>query len=340
MASLVDIISDYSPPNGQTSVPRSSPIVIEFSGLMDEASVTEAFFLEGPDTDTVFGPDSKADIFPSTFNTTLGQEPDFLTSPGYKGIVQGTMTFSESGNKTTMTFTPSQIMAGLTEYTANLTDCYTRSIATTISGTNTGNGEVTFTSTGLDSSDTINLRISESGVAGVAEFEWWLSSDPMTPFGPILSTRREVIALDDGLFVEFGDGDFDTDDEFSAALTPAVLYEGQVTFDFITGTGSITALPSTSSTSVLSTLGQSTATSAEALYVVSTTPSNHSAQIGSDLTEIVIEFNKVIDATSINTALFLITSSVASSHPSLHSVAEGTLAKRITVSGKTLRILI
>lgn len=341
MAVLLNVVEDYSPPNDQSGVPLRSTIEIQFSTLMDERSVEEAFYVEGPDTDTVIGPDSKASIWPSAFGVSLGEEPDYLSSPGYQGIVQGTFTFETVDDKTKMIFTPNQAMAALTHYVVHITDCYQNSFGDTASGVaNVGNGEVEFDGSWTNTDNAVNMRVTKSGVAGIAEFVWWKDSDPLEVKGPVLTTRRGTVTLEEGLFVEFGDGTFIVDDEFSASLSTAVLCSGHLTFEFDTGSGSIVALPTTSSTSILSELRQTSASATVPLRVVRTIPSDHQAQVDPDLTEIILEFNKSLDETTITDAMIEVVSEIASSHPSLGAVAQGDLAKRLVVDGRRLKIQI
>lgn len=337
--SLEEVIEDYSPPNGQSGVPLRSTIDIQFTCLMDTKSIEEAFYVEGPDTDTVLGPDSKADIWPSAFGTSLGQEADFLTSPGYKGILQGSFQFSTVDDKTKMVFTSAQPLAAITNFTAHVTDCYQRSVGDTIAGGgNSGNGEVVFAGMWSEGTNTINMRVTKSGIAGIAEFVWWLDSDPINVHGPILTTRRESVVLDADLYADFADGTFETDDEFSADLSTAVLCSGHLTFSFQTGSGSIEVLPTETSSSILSILRQSEVGSSSPLRIVRTIPTDHAAQVDPDLREIVVEFNKTLDPTSISDAMVQVVTEVASSHPAASAFAQGTLAKRVTVDGRRLII--
>lgn len=113
-------------------------------------------------------------------------------------------------------------------------------------------------------------------------------------------------------------------------------YEGHVTFSWTTGSGSIEALPDTSSTSVLT----STVTSLSALddlEVVKTTPEADSAEQELDLTQIEIELNKAISASGLSDNISVKTYP-ATDHPSASSSADGELAKKVTVDGKKIII--
>jgi len=117
MPTLASIIENYSPPNGSVGVPLSSTIIINFSCLMDEDSLEEQFFVEGPDTDQFVG-SGVAEFH--TYPDNVSQGDDFLESPGYAGIVQGTIVITTVSGKSVLTFTPTNPMAALTLYTAHL----------------------------------------------------------------------------------------------------------------------------------------------------------------------------------------------------------------------------
>lgn len=117
MTLIKDIIQDYSPPEGSTGVALSSSIIVLFDRLMDEDSLSENFFVSGPDTDQFIGPGlAEFNIYPDN----VSQGDDFLTSPGLPGIVDGTFSFETVSGATQMTFTPSRQMSALIVYTAHL----------------------------------------------------------------------------------------------------------------------------------------------------------------------------------------------------------------------------
>lgn len=240
MTLLRDTIADYSPPSGATGVSLNSPIVVTFNRLMDTSDLEIEFFVEGPDTDKFIGPGvSEINLYPDN----VSQGDDFLESPGYAGIVDGTFSFETVSGVTQMTFTPSSPMAALTEYTAHLPE------ADDVNGTE---------------------------------------------------------------------------------------YTGHVTFSWTTGTGSIEALPDTSSTSVLT----STVTSLSALdnlEIVAVTPRANSVENEVDLDSIEIEFNKEIAAESLSGNITVKTYP-ATDHPSASSSAQGDLGTKLSVDGKKVTI--
>src|SRR5688572_17380345 len=120
MSDLLDLVVDTFPGNNDVGVPLRSEITITLSGLdYDEESLEEGFFVEGPDTDQFIGPGLEMQAFPDSISQ--GDLDDFLASPGYQGIVQGTVTVSGVSGNTVVTFTPTRPLAPNTMYVANLT---------------------------------------------------------------------------------------------------------------------------------------------------------------------------------------------------------------------------
>ena len=129
----------------------------------------------------------------------------------------------------------------------------------------------------------------------------------------------------------------------SDLATPAVTHTGHYTISFETGSGSITELPSTISSSILSsgaTPSTITSQALGALQLLSSTPKDYSIDNSSDLSEIVLTFNKDLDSSTITDESVVIEASAVCDHPSLAASAKGNIAKQLIVSGKTLTIKI
>jgi hypothetical protein len=128
MSTVASVIQDYFPAEGDVSVPLLSEIFILFDREMDEDFLSETIFISGPDTDQFVGVNFELLEDPSN----VSEGDDFLSSPGYTGIVQGTVTFkkidmSDSSTevlvapyRTKYVFTPTHALAALTEYKVNI----------------------------------------------------------------------------------------------------------------------------------------------------------------------------------------------------------------------------
>jgi len=88
---------------------------------MDESELENSIFLEGPDTDQFVGPGLIELTNPD--NISQGAMNDFLRSPGYAGIAEGTFTITGIDGQTEVTFTPTRPMAASTDYKVHIVEC-------------------------------------------------------------------------------------------------------------------------------------------------------------------------------------------------------------------------
>lgn len=126
----------------------------------------------------------------------------------------------------------------------------------------------------------------------------------------------------------------------SVTTSGLVDIDGFVTLSFETGSGSIETVPSTVSTSILNaTLSTSVLDSTGTpLSIVKITPEDRSVENSIDLQQIIIEFNKNIDPTSISNDTVSLIAAAVTNHPALSIQAQGELVKSMQVSGKLLII--
>jgi len=121
MSNLVDVIVDHFPPVDGTNIPLGSQITVTFNREMDTDRLQEDFFIEGPDTDQFVGPGQVELKFPQ--NISQGDLDDFLRSPGYTGIVEGSFEFETvSGVSTKLIFTPTRPLAATHDYKVYVSD--------------------------------------------------------------------------------------------------------------------------------------------------------------------------------------------------------------------------
>jgi hypothetical protein len=363
MVAVVDVVDLVNPSDEATGVPLNNSISITFDREIDEWSFEHGgFILEGPDTDLV--------VFTEYTPTTLvaGEESDILLSPGLKGIVQGSFTFSRvsltdtslvnttdtTGNgalfRTRASFKPSQPMKALTNYKVylvgddDITDeeklgLRTRTVFDGVADpSNTGDGAVTFSGTYLGNqiTDTINIRITTAGVPGVAEFEAWKDSAVVDLIGPFLTSSTESQVLD-GITIQFTEGTFDVGDEFTVAVKRPSILTGTVEFSFVTGNGSITVVPTTTSTSIT---GDPVTSSSTAFTILSSDPEDGGTNLSPQTSRrITIEFSDDIDPATVTDSTVTILLEPVSDHPLLSPQITATEAPKVlTVSGNLLHI--
>tara|TARA_Y100000310_G_C20636950_1_gene791703 strand:+ start:372 stop:1163 length:792 start_codon:yes stop_codon:yes gene_type:complete len=133
---LPEIIVSTDPGNGDVGIPLQNSVTILFDRAMDHERLREDFFVEGPDTDQWIGPGLYELKDPA--NVSQGDLDDFLKSPGYRGIVQGSFVFQYvtltdssvevvpdgtfSNCRTKLIFTPTQPWYPILTYTVHIVE--------------------------------------------------------------------------------------------------------------------------------------------------------------------------------------------------------------------------
>lgn len=362
MAATLDIVDLVYPSDNATGVSLNSTIQITFDREIDEWSIEHGgLIVEGPDTDQV--------IYPGYTPTILnpGSESEILQSPGLAGVVPGRFSFQRisttttsavnisdttgAGNlyRTRVIFTPDYPLKAQTNYTVYLVGddasddelfgIRTKTVFDPVAGGNTGTGSVTFSGTYLGdlTQDTLNIRITTSGVSGVAEYEAWRSSQPLDLIGPIRTSTSECQVLD-GVTVQFVEGLFVAGDEFSVVVRRPETFTGTVTCGFSTGNGSISAVPTTTATSPT---GDPVAPGiSSAFSVVRTTPTDGATNLPpSGNRRLTIEFSTAIDPSTINSDTVQVLVEPVIDHPLLsNQIQAGPVSHTLTVSGTKLFI--
>jgi hypothetical protein len=120
----------------------------------------------------------------------------------------------------------------------------------------------------------------------------------------------------------------------------SVAIDGFVSFSFETGSGSIETIPSTVSTSVLSSSVIESTAPTDTLKILSITPGNRSIQNPTTLDEIIITFNKDIDPLSVDVDSFGLSTLPATDHPNATVSGVRELTKTIEVSGNLIKLKI
>jgi hypothetical protein len=360
---ITDIIDSVFPSNNAEGIVLTDTIRITFDREMDENSLAENIIVEGLDKDEI--------VFLSYMPSVLvsGDEESLLESPEYAGIATTTATFKrlallttdevqtldEVGNgslfRTQVIIKPSIPFAPDRTYRIHIVGdqdldddsefgVRSRSVFDPVEGvsnTSTGVPTITGTYTGAYSNDTLNIRIVDPGMLGVATFEWWLSSVPFELHGPATThvNKSNLIA---GTDISFSNGEYVTGDTWTVYLGRYELFEGQVIYTFSTGGGNI--LPVEDSTSTSPTGIPLTLTSDNSLTVIKTTPADMAVnQPVENYDRIVIEFNKDIDPNSVTADMITVIATPVIDHPSLCvNSPNGPIAKIITVEGNKIFI--
>lgn len=357
---ITDVIVSVHPGADTQGNIIGDTIWVLFDREIDENSIDEGnFIIEGPDTDTFFGPDMGTELP----NVSDSGSNDQLASPGYKGLVPGTITFQRinladlniytgpndtdgTGNlwRTKAIFTPAFPMQALTQYRVyiagdelpddpNVTGIRSRTIFDADTTGNAGNGVMSFggTYTG-EVADIYHIEITTAGASGVAWYEWWTDSD-LSHKGPVLSSATGSQTLSNGVTVRFQPNNFTLHDIYSATVKPPTQFGDNTYWTFETGTGSIQTLPDSVSTSFSGDPKQLVPT---AFSVVSIIPKDTQTNVPLNTRRIVLNFNQPLDPDTITADTVRITGRPVNGDESV--LQTRIIYADLTVSGSKLII--
>ncbi len=368
MATIDSIIDLVHPTVSGISVLTNDTVWVLFDREIDETTLTGAFFISGPDQDSYGGP---ANAIWKNYES-IGSEGEILQSPGYGGIVTGTITTERIQNSSLSTytgydytgagtnyrtkaiFTPSKNLAPNTEYQVyvsgdeDLTDdidtgIKTRTVFDTVQGSNLGTGIATFTGgyTG-DNTDAFYAEITTSGIElGSVRFTWWKDSDIATVFGPLKAKQSGTI-LSDGVTLSFSEGSYVVGDTYNVVVKHPTAFEGNLTWPFETGSGSIQTVPAAASTTLTGAPTTTTSTSTSTTFAVSSTvPADQATNLTLPTTDydVVITFNNTVDGATITDARVTVESEAVNGDDA-NITHSGILTKTLTTSGSDLTITI
>ena len=348
-------IETIFPADEQTGVVLGTTIWVIMDKEIDPTTVARAFLVESPDTDRWTGPDLL------TWDRSSTEEPDFyLDSPGYKGILEGIFTYEKldaggdsvssptyspgsSVFKTKIIFTPTNVLAPSRTYTLYLAGdessgddvkagIASRTVGDTSLGSNTGEGTAYFTG-GWNASyeDIFHIEIQIGGDAGTAAYTWWRDSTPLDIRTGVVSQNE--VHLTNGVYISFDQTNYEAGDTFSVNVVPAEYMTTTYKWSFSTGSGSISEVPSTTSTSIIGDVG--VPTSPVVFEVESSNPEDGQVRIPRTRKRFTVTFTKDLadmDTDQVSIDLLPISG--------LYTENEGSIniPKILTVNGNVLTI--
>lgn len=361
------LISVY-PANGDTGIPVGSTIKLYFDYGVDEQSVKESVILYGSDFDFTSGPESAVWVDKDT-----GDNPFFLSSPGFKGVVPLKFEFSYfslgsvpgaevSAVITTQEDEVDQALGMLVKvrldpkYNAQLAPdlLYTlivtgdpdnqnvgvsaRTVFDPIKGAdNKGSGELFLWGTWQGGDDnTLYIEITKSGNIGTAEYKYnYFGSTDITR-GRV--TNRRFRTLRDGLQIRFTGSNFQEGDSWTINLSPVERMQDNIKYQFTTNDGSYSEAPESPSTPASSTPPLSILPSAtNAFEVIDMDPAVGAYNVSLKNRTITITFSEAVDPETItNTSIRLWKYPVSGVYEDTFSPIE--LQKILSVDGDQVTI--
>lgn len=273
------ILLSVYPADLDTGIPIGASIVLQFDKGVDLATVKDYIVLYGPDFDQTSGADSVLFIDQDT-----GDNPYFLRSPGFKGLVdiaisasyvdltsgaavtqtltseieEASVGVSGAGHKILVTPTNGAFAAD-TQYVLHIlgdpdsqgTGVSSRTVFDVVpdvaNASDTGVVYVGGSYTG-SLADELNIEITTIGDIGVAKYKYWLTSagEPSAVYDKL--TNRRYRNLIQGLQVRFTGSDFALGDVFRVNVEPAVRLATSTKVTFTTNDGSYSTAPDSPST--------------------------------------------------------------------------------------------
>lgn len=357
------------PADGDTGIPVGSTIKIYFSAGVDEKSVRDSIALYGRDSDMTSGPDAAIWVDKDT-----GDNPFFLSSPGFKGLIPVNIQFAYYTLGTTTEVTPgtidSQADETLIGHVAKITidpkynvvlpadlelklviagDPDSQNIgvsARTVfdisaNGGNTGSGSVFLWGTWIDpgaGSDEINIEITTAGNIGTAKYKWWYTSAGSGSAVTDVMTNRRYRTFEDGLQVRFAGSTFQVGDKWTCNTSTVQRMISSYIVTFTTNDGTYSEAPASPSTPATSTPSSSVLpTLGEEFEVVSMVPENGSYNVSIKNRVIVITFSQDVDAATItDTSIKLWNYPVSGVYDDTYAPIE--LQKTLTIDNNTVTI--
>lgn len=361
-------VASVYPADGDTGIPVGATLLIYFDRGVDLETVKNNIALYGSDFDQTSGPDQMIWLDQDT-----GDNPYFLSSPGFSGVVPlkvelayytlstttevnpGIITSEADevgatvGHVAKLTVDPdfSASLAADTRFTFHImgnpdglgVGVSSRTIFDVEDVAVAGSGSIRTAGTYSGSfADTVHVKITQAGDIGVAKFKWWYASagEGSAEIGRVTSSRFRK--LQDGLQVRFTSSGFLLNDEWSFNVEPVEYMEASTKVVFTTNDGSYTAAPESPSTPATSSPASSILpTEATAFDVKFMDPAVGSYNISQDRREITITFTEDVDpATITDESIKLYKYPVSGVYQNTFSPVE--LEKTISVSGNVVTI--
>ena len=321
------------PAAADTGIPVGITIKIYFDTGIDEKSLKDSVALYGRDSDVTSGPDSAIWVDKDT-----GDNPFFLTSPGFKGLIPLKFELAYYTLATTIEVIPGIITSQADEVTAvvghvakitvdpkyNALLPANAELTLIIAGDpdtqdigissrtvfdleanpgNTGAGNFAIWGTWIDpgaGDDTLNLEITTGGSVGTAEYKWWYTSAGSSSASDDILTSRRYRTLADGLQIRFTGSDFQVGDTWAVNVATVERMAESLSVSFTTNDGSYSTAPASPSTPATSTPATSVLPSAaDTFEVLSMIPANGSYNVNIKNRKIVITFSDDVDADTI-----------------------------------------
>ncbi len=278
------LLSTY-PANNDVGIPTGSSIMLDFSNGIDVTTIKDFIVLYGADSDQTSGPDGML-----WMDADTGDNPFFLRSPGFKGLVdiQTTIVYYDidtgedlgsleataeadelaygaqgAGHRVYVVPAAGHFAADL-EYTLHIlgdpdvqgTGVSSRTVFDTVPdpGNSSDTGVVVCTGgyTGVDP-QTVVVEVTDAGDIGTAKYRWYYEDAGVGTAVYDKLTNRRYRTVAHGIKIRFTGEGFAAGDIFRIAVEPPQRLAASTKVVFTTNDGSYTAAPDSPATPATST---------------------------------------------------------------------------------------
>ena len=326
------LLSTY-PNNGDTGIPVGITIKLYFSCGIDSETLKNSVVLYGRDFDFTSGPDTAIWVDKDT-----GDNPYFLSSPGFKGLIPLKFALGYYTLGTTTEVDPGVIESQADEVTANVgtvasitidpkyntvlpasteltlvvagdpnsqgTGVSARTVFDVVADSgNTGNGVMSVWGTWIDNGaadDELNILVTGAGTPATAVYKYWYTSNGVGSAVTNITASRKYRSLVDGLQIRFTGSTLSVGDKWTFSVKAIERLTTNTTIVFTTNDGSYTVAPASPSTPATSLPPSSVLPENDNIFeIIQMLPENGSYNISVKNRKIVITFSEPIDASTI-----------------------------------------
>lgn len=359
------------PGNNSTGIPIGEPIVLDFDRSIDVSTIRDYIVLFGNDFDQTSGPDSGLWIDQDT-----GNNPFFLRSPGFKGLVdiRTSITYYDlnTGDNVEASYASvddevtAQVghriyiypvtgqLAANTQYQLHILGDPTSSGTTGVSSKtiydvqadagNTGDGLIYCSGKYTGGDDELIITITETGSIGVAKYNWYFNSDGAGSASSEKVSNRKYRSLLEGIEIRFSGANFVAGDVYTCKLYAMQRMASTTKITFTTNDGTYTEAPDSPSVPATSSPPDSILpaspgelTTIANLQILETVPPDGAYNISKSNRTVSILMDEQVDATTVDTNTVRIFKYPALGYyDGQPEIRE--LAKKVTVSGQIITV--
>lgn len=320
-------ITTIYPADLDTGIPIAESLIITFDRGVDLSVAKNHVVLYGPDFDKTSGPDSAQWV-----DNELGENPFFLRSPSFKGVVDCTYELlyvdgdgnpidpqptievlaDEAGLFQQLIVTPKKALAADAEYKLHIIGdpddtgkgIASRTVLDVVAdpGNASTTAEVVVYGGYTGDNDTVVIEITDSGDMGEAKYRWYYQSLGVGSAVTGKVTSRKYRRLEDGLQIRFDGSGFVDGDIYTVVVSAPERLATSTTITFTTGDGSYSVAPGAPSTPATSEPPSSTLpelVDGGFLEILEVDPADGATNQPLDTTTITITFSADLDASTV-----------------------------------------